>query len=63
MRLESCLRNGLKRHSFEDVVNRYLIEMRSYMDPVGLKFPPLERFAAENVALQISTREVLESLQ
>jgi len=29
--------------------------MRSYMDPVALKFPALERFAAENVALQVST--------
>ena len=63
MRLEFCLRNGLKRHSFEDVINRYLIEMRSYLEPVALKFPALERFAAENVAPQVSMREILESLQ
>jgi hypothetical protein len=60
---EFCLRTGLKRHSTEDVINRYMIEMRSYMDPAGLKFPPLERFAAENVELQDSTREILTSLQ
>ena len=60
---EFCLRTGLKRHSTEDVINRYLIEMRSYMGPVGLKFPPLERFTAENVDLQVSTREILTSLQ
>ena len=59
---EFCLRTGLKRHSTEDVINRYLIEMRSYMDPVGLKFPPLERFAAENVHLVDSTRQILNSL-
>ena len=63
MRLESRLRNGLKRHSFEDVINRYLIEMRSYMEPVALKFPALERFAAENVELVDSTRQILNSLQ
>jgi 1,2-phenylacetyl-CoA epoxidase catalytic subunit len=60
---EFCLRTGLKRHSTEDVINRYLTEMRSYMDPVGLKFPPLERFAVENVELLYSTREILGSLQ
>tara|TARA_B100001765_G_scaffold113428_1_gene70543 strand:+ start:10 stop:765 length:756 start_codon:yes stop_codon:yes gene_type:complete len=60
---EFCLRTGLKRHSTEDVINRYLLEMRGYMDPAGLKFPPLERFAAENVDLQVSTREILTSLQ
>ena len=60
---EFCLRTGLKRHSTEDVINRYLTEMRSYMDPVGLKFPPLERFAVENVELLSSTREILASLQ
>lgn len=60
---EFCLRTGLKRHSTEDVINRYLIEMRGYMDPAGLKFPPLERFTAENVDLQVSTREILTSLQ
>ena len=60
---EFCLRTGLKRHSTEDVINRYLTEMRSYMDPVGLKFPPLEHFAVENVELLSSTREILASLQ
>ncbi len=60
---EFCLRSGLKRHSTEDVINRYLIEMRSYMDPAGLKFPPLECFTAEKVDLQVSTRAILTSLQ
>ena len=60
---EFCLRTGLKRHSTEDVINRYLIEMRSYMGPVGLKFPPLERFDVENVEVLSSTREILTSLQ
>ena len=60
---EFCLRTGLKRHSTEDVINRYLIEMRGYMGPVGLKFPPLERFDAENVEVLSSTREILTSLQ
>ena len=60
---EFCLRTGLKRHSTEDVINRYLTEMRSYMEPVGLKFTPLERFAVENVELLFSTRKILASLQ
>ena len=60
---EFCLRTGLKRHSTEDVINRYLTEMRSYIEPVGLKFPPLERFAVENVELLFSTRKILASLQ
>ena len=60
---EFCLRTGLKRHSTEGVINRYLIEMRGYMDPAGLTFPPLERFAAENVELVDSTRQILNSLQ
>jgi len=28
---EFCLRTGLKRHSTEDVINRYLTEMRRYL--------------------------------
>ena len=60
---EFCLRTGLKRHSTEDVINRYLIEMRSYMGPVGLKFPPLDRFDAEKVEMLPSTRNILASLQ
>ena len=60
---EFCLRTGLKRHSTEDVINRYLIEMRSYMDPVGLKFPPLKCFDTENVEVLSSTRQILASLQ
>ena len=60
---EFCLSTGLKRHSTEDVINRYLIEMRSYMGPVGLKFPPLERFDTEKVEILYSTREILTSLQ
>jgi len=58
-----CLRTGLKRNSTEGVINRYLDEMRGYMAPVGLKFPPLETFVAENVELMPSTRDILASLQ
>ena len=58
-----CLSTGLKRHSTAAVINRYLEEMRGYMAPVGLAFPPLSMFAAERVELAASTTTILESLQ
>lgn len=57
-----CLRTGLKRASTEQVMNRYLQEMRSYMEPAGLKFPPIALFEAEKVELMPSTRDILLSL-
>jgi len=60
---EFCLRTGLKRHSTEDVINRYLIETRSYREPVGPKFPRLECLAVEIGELLFSMRNILASLQ
>ena len=60
---EFCLRTGLKRHSTEDVINRYLTETRSYREPVGLKFPRLECLAVEIGELLLSMRKILASLQ
>ncbi|ETW92125.1 MAG: hypothetical protein ETSY1_45030 [Candidatus Entotheonella factor] len=56
------LRLPLKRASTEQVMNRYLQEMRGYMEPVGLKFPPMALFEAEKVELLPSTRDILLSL-
>ena len=58
-----CINTGLKRNSTEVVINRYLEEMRGYMAPVGLTFPPLSMFAIERVELATSTTTILESLQ
>jgi ring-1,2-phenylacetyl-CoA epoxidase subunit PaaA len=58
-----CLKTGLKRHTTEQVVNRYLQEMLGYMREVGLKFPPLSGFEAVKAELMPSTREILLSNQ
>jgi len=58
-----CVTVGLKRHTTEQVVNRYLEEMRGYMREVGLKFPPLKVFAEVGAELMPSTREILLSNQ
>jgi len=60
---EFCLRHGLKRHSTEQVVNRYLDEMRGYMTEVGLKFPSMSAFEAVGAELRPSTQEILRSVQ
>lgn len=60
---EYCLRVGLKRHTTEEVVNRYLEEMLGYMREVGLKFPPLAAFEAVKAELMPSTRAILLSNQ
>jgi 1,2-phenylacetyl-CoA epoxidase catalytic subunit len=58
-----CVAVGLKRHTTEQVVNRYLEEMLGYMRPCGLKFPPLSAFAAVGAKLLPSTREIILSNQ
>jgi hypothetical protein len=58
-----CIKVGLKRHTTEQVVNRYLEEMVGYMREVGLKFPPLSGFEAVKAELMPSTREILLSNQ
>jgi 1,2-phenylacetyl-CoA epoxidase catalytic subunit len=58
-----CVEVGLKRHTTEQVVNRYLEEMLGYMRPCGLRFPPLSWFDRVGVELMPSTREILLSNQ
>ena len=58
-----CLRTGLKRNRTEDIVNRYLREMRGHMEGTGLTFPPLAAFEAIGCDLADSSKEILSSLQ
>ena len=58
-----CLTHGLKRNSTEEVINRYLFEMREYMAENGLKFPPVASFEAAKTELLPSTQEIIVSLQ
>jgi ring-1,2-phenylacetyl-CoA epoxidase subunit PaaA len=58
-----CIATGLKRHTTEEVVNRYLTEMLSYMRQCGLKFPPLKRFDAIGAELMPGTRDIILSNQ
>jgi 1,2-phenylacetyl-CoA epoxidase catalytic subunit len=58
-----CVRVGLKRHTTEQVVNRYLDEMLGYMRSCGLKFPPLSGFDRIGAELMPSTREIILSNQ
>ncbi len=60
---EFCLQHGLKRHTTEEIINRYLEEMREHMDGTGLMFPPMSAFEAINCELADSTREILQSMQ
>jgi 1,2-phenylacetyl-CoA epoxidase catalytic subunit len=60
---EYCVKVGLKRHTTEQVVNRYLDEMLGYMRQVGLKFPPLSGFDAIGAELMPSTRAIILSNQ
>jgi 1,2-phenylacetyl-CoA epoxidase catalytic subunit len=39
-----CVEVGLKRHTTEQVVNRYLTEMLGFMRECNLRFPPLTAF-------------------
>ena len=58
-----CLEVGLKRHSTEQVVNRYLTEMLGYMRECKLTFPPLAAFERVGAELMASTRTILLSNQ
>jgi len=58
-----CVEVGLKRHTTEQVVNRYLTEMLGFMRESGLKFPPLAAFDRIGAELMPSTREILLSNQ
>lgn len=60
---EFCLKYGLKRNKTEDIVNRYLKEMRGHMEGTGLMFPNLSEFAEIGCELAPSTRDILSSLQ
>ena len=58
-----CLEHGLKRNKTEQIVNRYLTEMRGHMEGTGLMFPQLSAFEAIKCELADSTKEILLSLQ
>ena len=58
-----CLKVGLKRHSTEQVVNRYLQEMMGFMKECGLKFPQFSAFEKVGAELMPSTRKILASNQ
>ena len=60
---EYCLAVGLKRHSHEQILNRYLDEMKGYMGAVGLTFPRMSTFEAAGVEMSESTKEIVLSLQ
>ena len=60
---EYCVAVGLKRHTTEEIVNRYLEEMLGPMRECGLKFPPLSAFEAIGADLLPSTRAILLSNQ
>ena len=58
-----CIEVGLKQHTTEQVVNRYLEEMLGFMRECGLKFPPLSAFEAIGAQLMPSTRAIMLSNQ
>lgn len=58
-----CLAHGLKRHTTEAVINRYLEEMSGYMHEVGLKFPSFTQFEKMGAELKPSTRAIIAKLQ
>lgn len=58
-----CVSTGLKRHTTEEIVNRYLTEMLGFMRECGLKFPPLAAFEAAGAELLPSTRAIILSNQ
>ena len=58
-----CVKVGLKRHTTEEVVNRYLTEMLGYMRECGLKFPSLGEFDKIGAELMPSTRALILSNQ
>jgi 1,2-phenylacetyl-CoA epoxidase catalytic subunit len=58
-----CVKVGLKHHTTEQVVNRYLTEMLGYMRECGLKFPPLSAFEKIGAELMPGTRDIILSNQ
>ena len=58
-----CVAVGLKGHTSEEVVNRYLEEMLGYMRECGLRFPPLTAFEHAGTELLPSTRQIILSNQ
>ena len=60
---EYCVQVGLKRHSHEQILNRYLEEMKGYMGDVGMAFPRMSTFEAAGVEMAESTKEIVLSLQ
>lgn len=58
-----CVKVGLKRHTTEGILNRYLTEMLGYMRECGLKFPPLRAFDDIGAELMPSTRDIILSNQ
>jgi len=58
-----CVEVGLKRHTTEQVLNRYLTEMLGYMRECGLKFPPLAAFEKIGAEVMPSTRDIILSNQ
>ena len=58
-----CVKVGLKRHTTEQVLNRYLTEMLGYMRECGLKFPPLAAFDKIGAELMPGTRDIILSNQ
>ncbi len=58
-----CVRTGLKRHTTEQVVNRYLGEMLEYMRECGLRFPALSEFEKAGAELMPGTRDIILSNQ
>ena len=60
---EYCVKVGLKGHTTEQVLNRYLEEMLGYMRECKLRFPPLSEFEKIGAQLMPGTREILLSNQ
>jgi 1,2-phenylacetyl-CoA epoxidase catalytic subunit len=58
-----CVKVGLKRHTTEQVLNRYLEEMLGYMKECKLRFPPMSAFEKIGAEIMPSTREILLSNQ
>jgi len=58
-----CLDVGLKRHTHEQILNRYLDEMGGYMGSVSMAFPPMSAFDAAGVEMADSTKKIVLSLQ
>ena len=57
-----CCR-ALKRHTTEQVVNRYLTEMLHFMRDCDLKFPSLSAFEVAGAELMPNSRKIIMSNQ